>query len=74
MSEFTVGQEPPRQPAHMEIVGVGVIVSCLLLSILFGWGIYLNLTTDPCAVVLDGKQEIFDDSTKGIVAPVQPGE
>ncbi len=48
MSEFNVGQEPPRQPAGMKIVGVGVILSCLLLSTLFGWGIYLNLTEEPC--------------------------
>ena len=43
MSQFTVGQEPPRIPAGMKIVGVGVILSCLFLSFLFGWGIYLNL-------------------------------
>ena len=48
MSEFNVGLEPPRQPAGMKIVGVGVIVSCLFLSALFGWGIYLNLTDEPC--------------------------
>ena len=51
MSEFNVGTEPPRQPVGMKIVGVGVIVSCLLLSTLFGWGIYLNLTEDPCTCV-----------------------
>lgn len=48
MSDFEVGQEPPREPVGMKIVGVGVIVSCLLLSSLFAWGIYLNLTTEPC--------------------------
>ena len=48
MDDFTVGQEPPRQPVGMKIVGVGVILSCLLLSTLFGWGIYLNLTEEPC--------------------------
>jgi len=48
MTEFNVTQEPPRQPAGMKIVGVGVILSCLLLSTLFGWGIYLNLTQEPC--------------------------
>ncbi len=36
MSEFKVGQEPPREPVGMKIVGVGVIVSCLILSTLFG--------------------------------------
>jgi len=53
MSEFDVVQEPPRQPVGMKIVGVGVIVSCLLLSTLFGWGIYLHLTTDPCPCPCD---------------------
>jgi len=48
MNEFDVGQEPPRQPVGMKIVGVGVILSCLLLSTLFGWGIYLDLTAEPC--------------------------
>jgi len=48
MSEFKVGQEPPHEPVGMKIVGVGVIVSCLILSTLFGWGIYLNLTSPPC--------------------------
>jgi hypothetical protein len=32
----------------MKIIGAGVIVSCLLLSTLFGWGIYLDLTAEPC--------------------------
>jgi hypothetical protein len=35
----------------MKIVGVGVILSCLLLSALFGWGIYLHLTAEPCTCV-----------------------
>ena len=48
MSEFNVGREPPREPVGMKVVGVGVIVSCLLLSALFAWGIYLNLTAEPC--------------------------
>jgi len=47
MSEFKVGQAPPKEPVGMKIVGVGVILSCLFLSALFGWGIYLDLT-DPC--------------------------
>lgn len=52
MSDFIVGQEPPSEPVGMKIVGVGVIVSCLLLSSLFGWGIYLNLTAEPCTCPL----------------------
>lgn len=51
MSEFKVGREPPRQPVGMNIIGVGVIISCLLLSTLFGWGIYLNLTQEQCTCV-----------------------
>lgn len=51
MSEFEVGQAPPREPAGMKIVGVGVIVSCLLLSTLFAWGIYLDLTKEQCRAV-----------------------
>ena len=39
--------EPPREPAGMKIVGIGVIASCITLSALFGWGVYLQLT-DPC--------------------------
>ena len=50
MSEFEVGQAPPREPVGMKIVGVGVIASCLLLSALFAWGIYLDLTTKHCPV------------------------
>ncbi len=51
MTDFNVGTEPPREPAGMKIVGVGVILSCLLLSALFGWGIYLHLTAEPCTCV-----------------------
>ena len=39
--------EPPREPAGMKIVGAGVIASCITLSILFGWGVYLQFT-EPC--------------------------
>ena len=39
--------EPPREPAGMKIVGAGVIASCITLSILFGWGVYLQFT-QPC--------------------------
>lgn len=59
MSDFIVGQEPPSEPVGMKIVGVGVIVSCLLLSSLFGWGIYLNLTAEPCTCPL------VEDSIEG---------
>jgi len=31
----------------MKIVGAGVIASCITLSILFGWGVYLQFT-EPC--------------------------
>ena len=48
MSDFNVGQEPPREPVGMNIVGAGVIVSCMFLSALFGWGIYLDLTQEQC--------------------------
>ena len=40
-------QEPPREPAGMKIVGVGVIASCLTLGVLFGWGVWMQLT-EPC--------------------------
>ena len=49
MKDFDVGREPPVQPVGMKIVGVGIIASCLLLSVLFAWGIYLNLTQEPCS-------------------------
>lgn len=34
----------------MLVLGIGVIASCLLLSALFAWGIYLDLTIKarPC--------------------------
>ncbi len=49
MSDFEIRHQAEREPAGMKIVGIGVIASCLLLSALFGWGIYLNLTTPPCS-------------------------
>ncbi len=39
--------EPPREPTGMKIVGAGVIASCITLSILFGWGVYLQFA-EPC--------------------------
>ncbi len=57
--EFETGQEPPREPVGMNIVGTGVIFSCLLLSALFAWGIYLNLTQEPCTCpALEAEQTI----------------
>ena len=43
MNDFNVIQEPPSLPVGMKIVGTGVILSCLMLAVLFGWGIYLNM-------------------------------
>jgi hypothetical protein len=50
MNEFNVTQETQSQPVGMKIVGTGVILSCLVLSALFAWGIYLDLTAvpEPC--------------------------
>jgi hypothetical protein len=64
MSEFDVGHEPPRQPASMEIVGAGVILSCLLLSGLFGWGIYLDLTQKACVVEETTVEAAVESATK----------
>jgi hypothetical protein len=62
MKEFTVGHEPPALPVGMKIIGVGVILSCLMLSALFGWGIYLNLTREPATGAEGGAdQEASDD-------------
>ena len=49
MKQFEVARETPTEPVGMKIVGVGVIASCLVLSTLFGWGIYLDLSREPCA-------------------------
>lgn len=40
----------PNPGRLMLVLGVGVIASCLLLSTLFAWGIYLDLTIkrQPC--------------------------
>ena len=48
MSEYQPRREPPREPLGMKIVGTGVIVACMVLATLFGWGVYLNLTRAPC--------------------------
>jgi len=40
----------PNPGRLMLVLGAGVIASCLLLSALFAWGIYLDLTLKarPC--------------------------
>ena len=43
MDTFQNTVEPPKRPFAMRVVGTGVIASCLLLSSLFAWGIYLDL-------------------------------
>ena len=48
MDNFQNTVEPPRQPYAMKLVGTGVIVSCLLLCVLFAWGIYLDLQKQDC--------------------------
>ena len=48
MDNFQNTVEPPRQPYAMKVVGTGVIVSCLLLCVLFAWGIYLDLQKQDC--------------------------
>lgn len=48
MKQFNPKTEPPKVPFAMVWVGSGVIVSCLVLCILFGWGIYLDLTQEDC--------------------------
>lgn len=48
MDNFQNTVEPPRQPYAMKLVGSGVIVSCLLLCVLFAWGIYLDLQKQDC--------------------------
>lgn len=51
---FNVSEETKKVPYGMRVVGTGVIVSCLLLSGLFGWGIYLDLERkEECAVLLE---------------------
>ena len=48
MDNFRSEIEPPQRPFAMRVVGTGVIVSCLLLSSLFAWGIYLDLQREDC--------------------------
>lgn len=52
MDNFQNTVEPPRQPFGMRVVGTGVIVSCLALCVLFGWGIYLDLQKQDCTTVM----------------------
>ena len=48
MDKFNSTVEPPKQPYAMKVVGTGVIASCLLLCVLFAWGIYLDLQKQDC--------------------------
>lgn len=58
MSDFNVSQETKKVPFGMMVVGTGVIVSCLLLCVLFGWGIYLDLERKAdCAVEVEQTYE-----------------
>jgi hypothetical protein len=61
MNNFEVREDTARAPAGMKIVGVGVIASCLLLSALFAWGIYLDLTAERCTCPTSG--EVTEDAT-----------
>ena len=66
MSDFNVSEETKKVPFGMMVVGSGVIVSCLLLCVLFGWGIYLDLERrDDCAVQ---SEQIFESDTPSTVA------
>ena len=53
MDKFNSTVEPPKQPYAMKVVGTGVIASCLLLCVLFGWGIYLDLQKQECPQPVD---------------------
>ena len=58
MADFNVSQETKKIPFGMAVVGTGVIASCLLLCVLFGWGIYLDLERkDDCAVEVEQTYE-----------------
>jgi hypothetical protein len=61
MSEFKVVYEPPTVPVGMKVVGLGVIVSCLALCALFGWGIYLNLAGESVAAVTKTQEAAKDN-------------
>ena len=63
MDDFNATVEPPRQPYAMKIVGTGVIVSCLLLSSLFAWGIYLDLQKQDCPQVGLVETEVVSSSS-----------
>ena len=59
MADFNVSQETEKVPFGMVVVGTGVIISCLLLCVLFGWGIYLDLERkEDCA----GQVEVLDET------------
>jgi hypothetical protein len=50
---FDVEHETATKFKQLQIVGIGVILSCLCLSGLFGWGIYLDLNKQPCECSCD---------------------
>ena len=50
---FDVEHETATKSKQLQIVGLGVILSCLCLSGLFGWGIYLDLNNQPCELSCD---------------------
>ena len=58
MNDFEVREDTSREPAGMKIVGTGVIASCLLLSALFAWGIYLDLTARSCSCPTTSVQHV----------------
>lgn len=62
MDNFQHTVEPPRQPYAMKLVGSGVIVSCLLLCVLFAWGIYLDLQKQDCPQTVAMVEEAPSDT------------
>ena len=50
---FDVEHETAPKSKQPQIVGIGGILSCLCLSGLFGWGIYLDLNKQPCECSCD---------------------
>ena len=50
---FDVEHETATKSKQLQIVGLGVILSCLCLSGLFGWGIFLVLNMQSCECSCD---------------------
>ena len=62
MSNFNVQHQTQTVPFGMKVVGSGVIISCLVLCVLFGWGIHLDLERkEACEGVLLIDEEISMD-------------